>query len=233
MAGKLFLTILQYVNDKNPVITDLTMELIFEPIKQKLKVDLKAWEETKIKKSDGGKKGMEQRWHKETVTPDKIVITKDNIVKDTVTPITVTVTDTVSVTDTVNAIVNETVTESLKEKKSQKKQKHSFRESVFFEKEKFSAAVLTFESPYRDCNVDFYYEACLNGSDANGYQYLDWMSALKNWIRKDIQNNKFRPNHLNTQNYGQNDTKESRMQGLKDLQRAARETHGGRYGQGN
>jgi len=43
-AGELLVTILEYVNDLNPVVQDLTVELVFEPIKQQLKRDLKKWE---------------------------------------------------------------------------------------------------------------------------------------------------------------------------------------------
>ena len=56
-AGKLFLTILEYVNDENPVIDDLTIQLAFEPIKQQLKRDLKKWEEFRKRQSENGKKG--------------------------------------------------------------------------------------------------------------------------------------------------------------------------------
>ncbi len=39
-AGKLFKHILAYVNDNNPVLDDLLLEIAFEPIKQSLKRDL-------------------------------------------------------------------------------------------------------------------------------------------------------------------------------------------------
>ena len=40
-AGKLFKIILEYVNDLNPKVEDLMLDLVFEPIKQQLKRDLK------------------------------------------------------------------------------------------------------------------------------------------------------------------------------------------------
>lgn len=43
-AGVLFKTILEYVNDLNPEITDMLIQVAFEPIKQQLKRDLKKWE---------------------------------------------------------------------------------------------------------------------------------------------------------------------------------------------
>jgi len=56
-AGALFKTILEYVNDENPIVDDLLIEIAFEPIKQQLKRDLKDWEEVKIFKSESGRKG--------------------------------------------------------------------------------------------------------------------------------------------------------------------------------
>ena len=43
--GDLFLTILEYVNDMNPTVDDILVEIAFEPIKQQLKRDLRQWEE--------------------------------------------------------------------------------------------------------------------------------------------------------------------------------------------
>lgn len=56
-AGKLFKTILSYVNDENPVPDDVIVDLVFEPIKQKLKRDLKKWEGTRESRSETGRLG--------------------------------------------------------------------------------------------------------------------------------------------------------------------------------
>lgn len=61
-AGLLFKHLLSYVNDENPVASDIVTEIAFEPIKQQLKRDLKHWEVTVQKKSEGGKKAMAKRW---------------------------------------------------------------------------------------------------------------------------------------------------------------------------
>ena len=42
-AGELFMHILKYVNDTNPITNDLIIQLTFEPIKQALKRDLDKW----------------------------------------------------------------------------------------------------------------------------------------------------------------------------------------------
>ena len=56
-AGKLFLHILQYVNDKDPKTDDIIINIAFEPIKQQLKRDLKKWEQYIEKQKLNGKKG--------------------------------------------------------------------------------------------------------------------------------------------------------------------------------
>lgn len=43
-AGKLLKHILSYVNDENPITDDIILDLVFEPIKQSLKRDLKKYE---------------------------------------------------------------------------------------------------------------------------------------------------------------------------------------------
>ena len=45
-VGELFIHILEYVNDLNPVTNDLIIEIAFEPIKQQLKRDLRKYEDT-------------------------------------------------------------------------------------------------------------------------------------------------------------------------------------------
>jgi hypothetical protein len=64
-AGKLFKIILEYVNDKDPKIDDLLLEIAFEPIKQQLKRDLKKYESAKEDKSSSGQLGNLKRWHSE------------------------------------------------------------------------------------------------------------------------------------------------------------------------
>lgn len=60
-AGVLFMTILEYINDLDPIIEDETIDLVFEPIKQQMKRDLKKWELIKEKRSDAGKASAEAK----------------------------------------------------------------------------------------------------------------------------------------------------------------------------
>jgi len=94
-AGQLMKHILRYVNDQNPKTDDLIIQLTFEPIKQRLKRDLKEWESKRNKRSEAGKKGMEHRWKNHNI--DNKDITKDNNVIHDITNITDTVTVTVPV----------------------------------------------------------------------------------------------------------------------------------------
>ena len=59
----LFLTILAYVNDENPVIEDLLVDIAFEPIKLQLKRDLQKYEGIKDVKSLNGRVGNLKRYH--------------------------------------------------------------------------------------------------------------------------------------------------------------------------
>ena len=96
-AGKLFKHYLDYVNDLNPKSDRLT-ELLFEPIKQNLKRDLKKWESILCKRSDAGKISAEKRkqnQHKSTHVKS---------VKQTSTNPTVIVNDIVTVNENVNDI---------------------------------------------------------------------------------------------------------------------------------
>lgn len=56
-AGKVFKHLLSYVNDLNPEPPDRLTQIVFEPIKQQLKRDLKTWEKKKGSRSMAGKIG--------------------------------------------------------------------------------------------------------------------------------------------------------------------------------
>lgn len=56
-AGRLFKTILSYVNDENPIVDDLLLDVVFEPIKVSLKRDLKRYESIIERNRENGKLG--------------------------------------------------------------------------------------------------------------------------------------------------------------------------------
>ena len=57
IAGKLIKHIFAYVNDENPIATDLLLEIAFEPIKLQLKRDLRKYDEYIDKQRINGAKG--------------------------------------------------------------------------------------------------------------------------------------------------------------------------------
>ena len=90
-AGELFITILQYVNDENPVVNDLMVDLVFEPIKQQLKRDLRKYEKKIIQCSEAGRASAEARKKqrastdvegRSTKSTDNDTVTDTVIVKD-------------------------------------------------------------------------------------------------------------------------------------------------------
>lgn len=60
-SGKLFKIILGYVNDQNPIVEDVLLDLVFEPIKQQLKRDLKRYESIVEKRSLAGLASADKR----------------------------------------------------------------------------------------------------------------------------------------------------------------------------
>lgn len=89
-AGELFIHILEYVNDKNPVTDDLIIQLTFEPIKQSLKRDLQKYESIRNRNSENAK----LRWDKKNATAS------DRIPNDTKNADSVN--DSVNDSDTIN-----------------------------------------------------------------------------------------------------------------------------------
>lgn len=68
-AGKLIKHFFQYINDLNPESDDRLITLLFEPIKQTLKRDLKAYEA----RCDKNKESVEKRWNESnTNVTDKV-----------------------------------------------------------------------------------------------------------------------------------------------------------------
>jgi hypothetical protein len=97
-AGLLFKHYLRYINDQNPEPPSKLIKIVFEPIKQNLKRDLKKWKDTLQSRSIAGKAGAEARWQKIASDGKRIEGMAKMAVKEIVT---------VNVTDTVNDNVKE------------------------------------------------------------------------------------------------------------------------------
>ncbi len=67
--------------------------------------------------------------------------------------------------------------------------KHLFNKSPYFDKEAFQRAL--WGTKYQDASIEYYHESLLNWSDSKGEKKADWIAAAKNWMLKDIMNNKF------------------------------------------
>jgi hypothetical protein len=93
-AGLLFKHFLRYINDLNPDTPNEIIDVVFEPIKQQLKRDLKKWETKSVKNSEIAK----ERWDKVRTHANASNGTKND------TKSTDTVTDTDTVKDNVKVI---------------------------------------------------------------------------------------------------------------------------------
>lgn len=69
----LFVHILEYVNDMNPITDDFVVEIAFEPIKQALKRDLLKYEKIRQRNAENGKTGGR---HKKVVEDEPVEVTK-------------------------------------------------------------------------------------------------------------------------------------------------------------
>lgn len=98
-AGQLFKIILDYVNDLNPQVDDILLQVAFEPVKQQLKRDLKKWEGEKVSRSEagrvGGQRSGEARRSKTKQNEATLQFASKNEANEAVT-VTVNVTDTVT-----------------------------------------------------------------------------------------------------------------------------------------
>ena len=114
-AGKLIKLIFDYVNDENPQVDDLLLQIAFEPIKLQLKRDLHDWEKTKAERSESGKLGNLKKWHKdlydkisagemnikeaEIIVNNRKLSHSDNVVSLSIAKVAVNVNDTVNVNE--------------------------------------------------------------------------------------------------------------------------------------
>ena len=181
-VADLFLTILSYVNDENPVVESRIVDLVFEPIKNQLKRDLRTWEQFREKQAINGAKGGRPK------NPEN-----PSLFPKTQKSLNVTVNDTVTVT--ANATENVTVkdgeakTPPAPTPKAKKSIPILFRDSEYFEKEKLISSLDG--TNYQQANVDYYHEIILNWSDGNDAKKINWLATVKNWIAKDVTNGKF------------------------------------------
>lgn len=171
-AGELFKIILEYVNDLNPNINDLLLEIAFEPIKLQLKRDLKVWYETRSKRSDIGRLGGIASGIKRSKMKQNEPLlnsVEPNEANEAVN-VTVNVTDTVTVNDTVNDIntINYSILDNAEINSADIKQEVTFTEKPkeIIKEKKYSAEKK--ESPfYEECKNIF-----LEFYESNNQKYI-------------------------------------------------------------
>ena len=133
--GELFMTILSYVNDENPLVDDLLVELVFEPIKLQLKRDLVKYETTKERRRELGRlAGLKSGEARKVNVPEtkQIEPKRTNGSKNEPNEhVTVTVNDTVNDTVTVTDTVTDTVILLEKETKENLKKVSISKNEIF------------------------------------------------------------------------------------------------------
>lgn len=103
-AGELFLIILEYVNDLNPIPVDFITELAFEPIKLQLKRDLVKWSEFREKQSVNGARGGRPK--KDLVNIENPKNPSLNLESQKSLNVNVSVNDNVNANESVSVIAN-------------------------------------------------------------------------------------------------------------------------------
>ena len=91
-AGELFMHILSYVSDENPVTDNAIVKISFEPVKQQLKRDLIKWESQLNQRREAGRRSAEMR---STKSNERSTVVDE---KQQASTVSVTVNDNVNVT---------------------------------------------------------------------------------------------------------------------------------------
>jgi hypothetical protein len=81
--------------------------------------------------------------------------------------------------------VKESKVKKSKEKKDSNTAKHLFADSKYFD-----ITVLIEKLGWSEAKTRHYWNSAKNGSEANGYKYLDWSAAIRNWASMDEQRGK-------------------------------------------
>lgn len=184
-AGDLFMAILEYVNDLNPEVTDLMVDLVFEPIKLQLKRDLEKYEKIRERNIENiGKRWNTKDVPKNTTGKTRIPKNTNHLPLDTVND-----TDNDTDIDTVNVNVNDTDNVNV----TKKNKLHLFSESEFFNFEKFESEFVN--TDYEVADLKFYHEAVKNWSASKNEKKIDWIATARNFMLRDIQSNKLQLKH--------------------------------------
>jgi len=184
-AGELFKHYLRYVNDLDPITKNPIVDIVFEPIKQNLKRDLKKWEKIKENKSSSGNLGNLKRWHldlyndvinKTKTLEESLIIAKG---RKAIKPIA-----NIAVKDTVTVTVKDTVNDILLKKET----KELFNEWLVYRKEikkpiKSEKTLIALAKKIEKNGFELS-KVVINASIENGWQGLFWDKANNKTIEK-------------------------------------------------
>lgn len=106
-AGELFITILSYINNENPVVEDISVDLVFEPIKQELKRQRDKKENTSKAGKVSAEAKLKSKQHPFIFPEEHTTESLNDVQHHSVKSISPTE------TESVNATVNEKQTEEL------------------------------------------------------------------------------------------------------------------------
>ena len=172
-AGKVFKHLLSYVNDLKPEPPDRLTQIVFEPIKQQLKRDLKTWEKKKGSRSMAGKIGGLASAEARVKQKQAIVEFASNIQAKASKANDGQANQ--AVTDNVNVNVNATVTDNVKERKEtffSDFPNSSYLESVCRDLGRSKDEILSRLSDFRAV------------SEAEYNSMAEFSTHLKRWINK-------------------------------------------------
>lgn len=161
--GKLLRAIFDYTIN-GEITQDSEIMVAFMFIKNQIDLDSKKWEEEKTKRSEAGKKGMQNRWHNK----DNNVITKDNNDNSVINAIT-------NITDNVNENVN--VNDNVNDIKENIKRKNFVKPTL---------GEVTNYCKERNNNVDA--DRFINFYESKGWKVgnqpmKDWKACVRTWER--------------------------------------------------
>ena len=177
-SGELFKHILRYVNDKNPEPPDMIIDVVFEPIKQQLKRDLKIYENRAERSRQNGLKGgrpKTQKTHRvisEPKKPDNDNV-NDNDKNNNI--------DKINFVELLN-FFNKTFNKKCRVFSNEAKRKYNARLKEGYTKDNIANAMRSCslskwhkESNYKDCTLEFFSRAnildkyAFNSESKNNY----------------------------------------------------------------
>lgn len=193
-AGKVTKHLFAYVNDREPVLEDRLLKIVFEPIKLQLKRDLKKYESIREKRIEAGKLGGRPPKKQTEAKKANGFFEKQTKAKK---PVTVTVNDTVTVTD-INTLSNERVENAPEFNKSLnpdfKKFNNWIKEnapfcsnSKNFPHQITEAEFIKLKQKYNGQQIADIVEKIENRKDLRK-RYSNLYSTVNNWLKKDLQN---------------------------------------------